>query len=166
MVVMGLEEILTLYSVMEASRANQCLKVLLQSKTTTQVVKFQNRLFLNHQLNPLKEFIMLPMVQEETHISSTTMEVQILITKRVIALISKIIYSSVIKKEVLSTHLKWISYVIIKSQVGRLTTIGLPKKPLSLIVKYSKAKNALLISYRLEIKLLEIQSVCRLIGID
>ena len=117
MVVTDLEEILTLYSAMEAYSPNQCLKVFNQGKTTIQVVKFQNRLYSNHYVNPLKEFIMLPMVPEETHISSTTMEAQIINTKRVTALISKIIYSFVIKKEAHSTLLKWINFEIIKFQV-------------------------------------------------
>jgi len=109
---------------------------------------------------------MLPMAQEETPISSIQTEVQILITKRVIVLTSKIIYSFVIKKEVLSIPLKWISLETIKFQVSKLTTIGQAKKPLFLIVEYLKVKNVQLINCLQETKLLEIQLVYKLTGID
>ena len=130
MVVMGQEETLTLYSVMEVCRVNQCLKVLHLNKIIIQEEKFQSLLCLNHWLDLHKEFITHPMDLEEILISSTPMVEQILITKKVIVLIFKIIYSFVIKKEVLSTLLKWINFEIIKFQVSRLTTIGPQKKPL------------------------------------
>ena len=53
---------------------------------------------------------------EEILISSIPMVEQILITKKVIVLIFKIICSFVIKREVLSTLLKWINFEIIKFQ--------------------------------------------------
>jgi hypothetical protein len=166
MVEMGLEETLTLYSVMVVCKENQCLKDLLLNKIIILEEKYQNRLYLNHWSDLRKEYITLLMDQEEIPISSIQMVEQILIIKKVIVLISKIICSFVIKKEAHSTLLKWINFEIIKFQVWKLTIIGPPKKPLFLIVKYSKVKNAQLINFHLEIKLLETQLVCKWTGID
>jgi hypothetical protein len=117
MVEMGLEETLTLYSVMVVCKENQCLKDLLLNKIIILEEKYQNRLYLNHWSDLRKEYITLLMDQEEIPISSIQMVEQILIIKKVIVLISKIIYSFVIKKEAHSTLLKWINFEIIKFQV-------------------------------------------------
>ena len=86
------------------------------------------------------------MAQEEIHILLIQMVEPVLIIKKVIKLIFKITYFFVIKKEVLSIPLKWISSEIRKYQVLKHIIIGPLRKQLFLIVKFLKVKNVQLIN--------------------
>ena len=153
------EETLTLCLVMEVYNLNLCSKVLRPSKISILEAKFPNLLYLNHWSDRRKEFITHQMVLGETLISSIPMAVLVLITKKVIELISKITRFYVTRTPVLSTPPRWTSSETWRFQALRLTTTGLQRKQLSLIVQFLKVKKVQLIDCPLAPTNLEIQLV-------